>query len=244
MMQIAVFDKLEDWANAGANRVQDIVKGRPTPTLILPTGDTPTPVYAQLIKRYHRGELSFRQVTTFNLDEYLTLGPNHPQGYRYFMQKHFFDAIDIDPQNTHVPDGMAEDPQAACAAYERALTAAGEADLAVLGLGHNGHIGFNEPGSAFTTPTRVVEIEERTRQANARFFDSIREVPTHALTLGIAPIMRSRSVLLLVRGADKAEALRAALEGPVTPEMPASCLQQHPEVLVVADRAAAGLLRR
>ena len=178
-----------------------------------------------------------------NLDEYKGLGPDHDQSYRYFMEHNLFAHVDIDQTRTHVPDGLAADPEAECRRYDALVEGLGGADLQLLGLGHNGHIGFNEPGECFVRETHVVDLTERTIEANARFFASRDEVPRQALTMGIGCIMSARRVLVAVSGADKAEAVRRAFTGPITPAVPASILQLHPDVVLVGDAAALSGLR-
>ncbi|MMZ62350.1 Glucosamine-6-phosphate deaminase 1 [compost metagenome] len=186
--------------------------------------------------------VSFKQASSFNLDEYIGLDEQHPESYRRFMNEKLFNHIDILPENTHVPSGSSSDPEQAAAEYNRLLEQAGQIDLQLLGLGHNGHIGFNEPAEELTGPTHIVKLEERTRQANARYFPSIDEVPTHAITMGIGTILQAKQILLMAKGADKAEVVARALRGPITTQCPASLLQTHPNVVVVLDQAAGGLL--
>lgn len=212
-------------------------------TLGLATGGTPVGMYQELVRRYQTGEISFRNVRTFNLDEYVGLPADHPQSYRSFMRTHLFDHVDVDAENTYIPDGMASDPEAEARRYDRLLTEYGPIDAQVLGIGTNGHIGFNEPGTPFESRTHVIELAQATRESNARFFDSIDEVPRYAITVGIANILEAKAILLLARGANKAEALRRAFTEAPTPSVPASALQRHPNVTVIADREAAeGLL--
>ena len=211
---------------------------RPNCVLGLATGSTPVGTYQQLTAWNQQGDLSFREVRTVNLDEYKGLAPTHDQSYRYFMQTNLFDHIDIDPAATNVPDGLAADPDAECARYDELVASLGYADLQLLGLGRNGHIGFNEPGDRFVKETHVVDLTESTIEANARFFASRDDVPRQALTMGIGCIMAARRVLLVASGEDKAEALYNAFCGPITPACPASILQLHSDVVVVGDKAA------
>ena len=216
---------------------------KPDCVLGLATGSTPVGAYKQLVKWYQQGDLSFAQTRSVNLDEYLGLAPTHDQSYRYFMQQNLFDHIDIVPENTHVLNGLAEDPDAECAAYDRMIQALGGVDLQLLGMGHNGHIAFNEPGDNFGLGTHVVTLSERTIDANQRFFQSRDDVPRRALSMGIKSIMGARRILIVVSGADKAEALCQAVAGPVTSQVPASVLQLHPDVTLVADTAALSRLK-
>lgn len=210
----------------------------PNCVLGLATGSTPVGAYQQLIEWTRAGDLSFKEVRTVNLDEYKGLAPDHDQGYRYFMQKQLFDHVDIVPANTRVPDGLAADSAAECAAYDAYIRSLGGIDLQLLGLGHNGHIGFNEPADAFVKPTHVVDLTERTIDANARFFATRDDVPRQALTMGIGPIMAARKILLIASGEEKAEVVYNVLSGPVTPRCPGSILQLHSNVVLVADEAA------
>ena len=187
---------------------------------------------------YKAGDVSFKEVRSVNLDEYKGLAPTHDQSYRYFMQDNLFNHVDIDPANTNVPNGLAEDAEAECAAYDKLVESLGYADLQLLGIGNNGHIGFNEPDSSFTKATHVVDLTESTISANARFFASANEVPRQALTMGIGCIMAARRILLVANGAGKADALYNTVFGPITPECPASILQLHGDVVIVADEAA------
>ena len=211
---------------------------RPNCVLGLATGSTPVGTYQQLTAWNRQGDLSFREVRTVNLDEYKGLAPTHDQSYRYFMQANLFDHIDIDPAATNVPDGLAADPDAGCARYDQLVASLGYADLQLLGLGRNGHIGFNEPCDRFVKETHVVDLTESTIEANARFFASRDDVPRQALTMGIGCIMAARRILLIASGDDKAEALYNAFCGPITPACPASILQLHGDVVVVGDKAA------
>ena len=211
---------------------------RPNCVLGLATGSTPVGTYQQLTSWNQQGDLSFREVRTVNLDEYKGLAPTHDQSYRYFMQTNLFDHIDIDPAATNVPDGLAADPDAECARYDALVASLGYADLQLLGLGRNGHIGFNEPCDRFVKETHVVDLTESTIEANARFFASRDDVPRQALTMGIGCIMAARRILLIASGDDKAVALYNAFCGPITPACPASILQLHGDVVVVGDKAA------
>ncbi|MBQ5755355.1 MAG: glucosamine-6-phosphate deaminase [Oscillospiraceae bacterium] len=211
---------------------------KPDCVLGLATGSTPIGTYKNLVAWNKAGELSFKEVRSVNLDEYKGLAPTHDQSYRYFMQTNLFDHIDILPENTNVPSGLAEDADAECAAYDKLVEELGYADLQLLGLGHNGHIGFNEPDDCYTKETHVVNLTQSTIDANARFFASADEVPRQALTMGIGCIMAARRVLLIASGPDKADALYNAFCGPITPKCPASILQLHNDVVVVGDKAS------
>ena len=207
-------------------------------------GSTPIGTYKQLIEWYNKGDLSFANVRSVNLDEYKGLSGDHDQSYRYFMQNNLFNHVDIDVANTSVPNGKAEDADAECAAYDAHIRELGGIDLQLLGMGHNGHIGFNEPEEAFELEAHVVDLTENTIQANARFFASKDEVPRRAITMGMAAILQARSVVVVVSGEDKAEIVHKAFFGPITPRVPASLLQLHPNVTVVGDEAAFSVLRK
>lgn len=231
----------EEAAVRAAELYRALLRRKPDAVLGLATGSTPLGLYAQLVALYRAGEISFAQATSFNLDEYVDLPPTHDQSYRYFMEKNLFSQIDLPQARIHVPSGL-DVSEAALAAYDEAIEAAGGIDLQLLGLGGNGHLGFNEPGTPFALGTHVVALTERTRRDNARFFASLDEVPTHAATMGVRTVMHARAILLLAFGRAKAEALAAALTGPVTPDVPASVLQLHPDVTVFCDKEAAALL--
>ncbi|MCI8916925.1 MAG: glucosamine-6-phosphate deaminase [Oscillospiraceae bacterium] len=214
------------------------VVSKPDCVLGLATGSTPVGAYKQLVEWYKQGDLSFAEVRSVNLDEYVGLAPDHDQSYRYFMQTNLFDHVDIRPENTNVPSGLAPDAREECARYEQTVQELGYADLQLLGLGRNGHIGFNEPCDEFPVATHLVDLTESTIEANARFFASAGDVPRQALTMGIGTIMKARKILVVASGADKADAVAKAFFGPITPDMPASILQLHPDVTLVADESA------
>ena len=226
-----------------ANLISAQVILQPDCVLGLATGATPVGLYDQMVEWYRKGDLSFAETRTVNLDEYLGLAPTHRQSYRYFMQKHLFDHIDIKLENTHVLNGLAPDPQAECAAYNRLIRDLGGIDLQLLGMGNNGHIAFNEPSDNFGLETHVVNLSESTIDANQRFFASREEVPRQALSMGIKNIMHARRILVVVGGADKADMVCKAFTGPVTSQVPASVLQLHPDVTLVGDRAALSRLK-
>lgn len=209
----------------------------------LPTGSTPLATYQELIKLHQAGKISFRHVVTFNMDEYVGLGAEHPHSYAYFMQEHFFQHIDIQPQHIHIPNGLAHDLNAECEQYEAAIRHYGGVHLFMGGVGSNGHIAFNEPLSAFDSRTRVTALTELTRQDNSRFFDhDITKVPTHALSVGLGTLLDAEEVLLLVTGDHKARALRAAVEGTIDPSWPISFMRLHERSLLACDRCAASTL--
>ena len=221
-----------------ANIISAQVIMKPECVLGLATGSTPIGVYDQLVEWYKKKDLSFLRVRSVNLDEYRGLSSTHEQSYRYFMQTHLFDRVDIQPENTHVPNGLAADPDAECARYDQVIQDLGGIDLQLLGMGRNGHIGFNEPSDVFVMGTHLVNLTESTIEANKRFFASEADVPRQALTMGIMHIMQAKKILVVVSGEDKADAVYKAFAGPVTPQVPASILQIHPDVVLVGDRAA------
>ncbi|MCI9505658.1 MAG: glucosamine-6-phosphate deaminase [Oscillospiraceae bacterium] len=237
-MKIYVTEDYQSMSRKAANILSAQVILNPTCVLGLATGSSPVGMYKQLIEWYKRGDVDFSEVRTVNLDEYVGLAPDHDQSYRYFMQSNFFDHINIKPENTNLPNGQAADLAAECKRYNQVIHSQGGIDMQLLGMGHNGHIGFNEPGDTFDLETHVVDLTERTIEANARFFATPNEVPRQALTMGIKTIMQARRILVVVSGEDKADAVKAALTGPVTPKVPASILQLHPNVMLVADKAA------
>lgn len=229
-------------ARQAADVIGNLIKHHPNACLILPTGRTPVGLYHELVVRYQAGCLDFSAIRTFNLDEWVGIPPSSPSSYGYFMDQHLFRKVNLRPENCHVPNGLAADLELECAAYEDQIQAAGGVDLALLGIGQNGHIGFNEPGTPVHTCTHVATVAPLTKSTNAYTFGES-PVPDQALTIGIATILASRAIVLLATGADKAEILGRALQGPVSPEVPASILQQHPNVLVISDVAAASGLR-
>lgn len=241
-MKIIVADTYEEMSRLAADEIAAVIAEKPDCVLGLATGTTPIGLYADLVARHERGELSFADVSSYNLDEYRGLPGTHEQSYRYFMQDNLFDHVDIDAARTHVPDGSNPDARAACEAYEQAIEEAGGVDIQLLGLGHNGHIGFNEPCDEFPKETHVVQLTESTIQANSRLFDSIDEVPREAYTMGVGTIMRARRILVVANGEGKAQIVRDAFTGPVTPQVPASVLQFHPDVTVIVDKEAGALL--
>lgn len=228
----------QDMSRKAANIISAQIIMKPDCVLGLATGSTPVGTYRQLIEWYEKGDLDFSRVSTVNLDEYRGLAHTDPQSYYYFMQENLFDHVNIDKTATHVPDGTNPDAADACVKHEQIIKSLGGIDLQLLGLGNNGHIGFNEPGAAFEKETHLVDLAESTIRANARFFASIDEVPKQAYTMGIRTIMQAKKILVVVSGESKADIVSRAFFGPVTPEVPASILQMHPDVTVVCDEAA------
>ncbi|MFC4600162.1 glucosamine-6-phosphate deaminase [Cohnella hongkongensis] len=241
-MNILTFDSDEKLNEAAANIIVGQVQTIPRAVLGLATGGTPVGIYREIVRIYRRDMVSFRNTTTFNLDEYVHLPIDHPESYHSYMNVHLFSHIDLPESQRHIPNGNAADLEAECRRYDEAIELAGQIDLQLLGLGHNGHIGFNEPAHALIKGTHIVELAEQTREANARFFDSIDDVPKQALTMGVGTILKAKKILLVVKGADKADIIRQALQGPITTDVPASLLQTHPNLIVLLDSAAAGKL--
>ena len=237
MFKIIKTKDYDEMSDRAADIVCVIVKEKPNCVLGLATGSSPVGLYQRMIQDHQDNGTSYAAVQTVNLDDYLGLGRNHPESYYSFMQKNLFSGIDIKPENTYLPED-GEDRLGQCKKYEDILNGF-DIDLQLLGIGSNGHIGFNEPGTQFDSKTHVVDLDESTRRDNARFFDSIDEVPTQAITMGIASIMRAKQILIIASGENKAEAVKAMINGPVTTDVPASALQSHPNVTVIVDEAAA-----
>lgn len=231
-MRIIHVDSYDQLSALAADTIAAQVILKPDCLLGLATGSSPLGTYGNLVERCQQGRLDFSQVRTVNLDEYCGLTAENPQSYRYFMNANLFSKVNIDQANTHLPDGSAADMQAECARYEALVESLGWPDLQLLGIGHNGHIGFNEPAGEFPAKVHTVQLAESTIQANSRLFEKIEDVPTMAVTMGIGTIMKARKVLLIA-GADKAEIVEKACHGPVTPEVPASILQLHPDATVI-----------
>lgn len=220
------------------------IREKPDCVLGMSTGSTPIPVYAQLVAMHERGELDFSRVRSFNLDEYVGLGPDHPGSYRRFMQEHLFGKVNIRPENIRVPDGLAKDVPKHCADYEAAIRAAGGIDLQLLGVSRDGHIGFNEPSSSLASRTRIKTITPQTAADNVGPFGSADKVPRHVITMGIGTIMEARRCLMMATGAGKAAVVAQMIEGAITADCPATVLQMHPSCVVVLDDAAAAKLKR
>lgn len=238
MIRIIGADTKEIVGKVAADVVASVIKNKPTAVLGLATGSSPIEMYAELVRKNRNGEISFKAVKSVNLDEYVGLAPDHDQSYAYFMHSNLFDKIDIDPQNTNLPDGLAKDPVQECKRYDAVVSSMGGIDLQVLGIGLNGHIGFNEPSDEFTEGTGLVDLTPSTIDANSRFFADRSLVPTQAFSMGVGQIMSARRILLIATGTAKAEILEAALFGEITPRVPASILQKAKDVVVCADKAA------
>lgn len=237
-MRIIKAKNYHDMSRKVANILSAHIILKPNSVLGLATGSTVIETYNQLIDWYQKGDLDFSMISTVNLDEYVGLNSDDKQSYRYYMNHHLFDHINICKKHTFLPNGITADVEKECHNYEEIIRNLGGVDVQLLGLGHNGHIGFNEPNKAFEQITHCVTLEENTRMANARFFDRMEQVPTHAITMGIKTIMQAKQIVLAVSGTDKADILNKVLSGPITPHVPGSILQMHPNVIVVADEAA------
>ena len=242
-MKIIKAKDYNDMSRKAANIIAAQVIMKPDCVLGLATGSTPIGTYARLVEQYEQGDLDFSGVTTVNLDEYKGLNRENDQSYYYFMHDHLFSKVNIDLKRTFLPDGMEPDAQKACQDYDRVIAAAGGVDIQLLGLGHNGHIGFNEPGEVFKAQTHCVDLTESTIAANNRFFASEEEVPRQAYTMGIKTIMQAKKILMVVSGADKAGIVKEAFFGAITPKVQASVLQLHKDVILVADEAALSEVR-
>lgn len=237
-MRIYVTENYQEMSRQAANILSAQIILKPDCVLGLATGSSPIGTYDQLVEWYKKGDLDFSEVKTVNLDEYKGLTKDNDQSYYYFMHHHLFDRVNINLDNTNVPDGTEPDSDKECARYEELIRSMGGVDIQLLGIGHNGHIGFNEPDSVFAKTTHCVDLTESTIEANKRFFASVDDVPRQAYTMGIGTIMKVKKILLIVSGEDKAEILAKAFYGPITPEVPASILQLHDDVILVADKAA------
>lgn len=238
-MNILTFDSDDKLNEAAANIIIGQIQTTPRAVLGLATGGTPVGIYQEIVREFQRGMFSFRSVTTFNLDEYVSLPVDHHESYHSYMRRHLFGHIDLPFSQIHIPDGNAPDLDEECRRYDELIDNAGQIDLQLLGLGHNGHIGFNEPAHALIRGTHVVDLAEATREANARYFATIEDVPKQALTMGVGTILKAKKILLVVKGDDKADIVQRALKGSITTDCPASLLQTHPNLIVLLDTAAA-----
>lgn len=242
-MLVTVLESYEEMSKMAAQRVASLIHRKPNCVLGLATGSTPLGLYNELIRMHKNEGLDFSKVTTFNLDEYIGLPPSHDQSYHYFMNENLFQHINIDSRFIHVPHGMAEDIEAHCIWYEEQIVHCGGIDLQVLGIGSNGHIAFNEPGSSLGSRTRIKTLTQSTIEDNARFFDTIEEVPTQAITMGIGTIMDAGELVLLANKESKADAIQKTVEGPITAQVPATIVQLHPKAFIYVDKAAASQLK-
>lgn len=242
-MEVVILPGSKQIGRLAADAIEALIRRKPTAVLGLATGSTPLPVYDELAVRHERDGLDFSRAHGFALDEYVGLPAGHPQSYREVLRREFTNRVNIAPENVHAPDGTAADLRAACQAYEDTMAGLDGVDLQILGIGTDGHIGFNEPGSSFASRTRIKTLLEQSRRDNARFFTSLADVPHHVVTQGLGTIMAAQHVVLLATGAQKAQAVRDFVEGPVAAICPASILQFHPHATVLIDEAAASSLR-
>ena len=242
-MQVFVYKQYEEMSKTAAQDVADVLNAKPNAVLGMATGSTPLGVYLELVKMHQRGEIDFSHVTTFNLDEYVGLPITHAQSYHRFMHENFFRHVNIPPQNIHIPSGTTTNYRAFCDWYERRIVDCGGIDLQIVGIGSDGHIAFNEPGSSLSSRTRLKTLAKQTIDDNARFFDRPDDVPIYAITMGVGTIMEARQILMLANGVKKADAVAAAVEGPVTAMITASALQMHPNTKAFLDEAAASKLK-
>jgi glucosamine-6-phosphate deaminase len=243
-MEVIIKENYEEISKEAAEIIRDAIHLKPNLVLGLATGSTPIGTYKELIQMHEAGELDFSKVVTFNLDEYVGLPSTHDQSYHYFMHENLFNHINTNPANVHVPSGVVEDFDRYCQWYEDEIAKAGGIDLQVLGIGSDGHIGFNEPGSSLASRTRIVTLTEETIKDNSRFFESMDDVPKFAITMGVGTIMEAGLCLLLANGEKKADPVEALVEGPITSQVTASALQMHPNAPVIIDEAAASKLKR
>ncbi|MBU8880359.1 glucosamine-6-phosphate deaminase [Bacillus sp. FJAT-29790] len=239
-MNIIKVKSYQDMSKKAAEFIIEKVRRTPSITLGLATGGTPVGMYSQLIEDHKENLTSYKDVSTFNLDEYIGLSGDNPNSYRYYMNDQLFNHIDVQKSKTNIPRGEVEDLQKECADYENLITENGGVDLQILGIGSNGHIGFNEPGTSFDSQTHIIDLAPSTREENARFFDRLEEVPSQAITMGIETIMKSKEILLLISGEQKRKALFQLLNGEISESFPASVLRKHPCVTIIADEEAIG----
>ncbi|ATD53910.1 glucosamine-6-phosphate deaminase [Clostridium chauvoei] len=243
-MKLIVTKNYDELSKVAAKEMADIIKNNPKAVLGLATGGSPIGMYKELIRMNKEGQVDFSQITTVNLDEYVGLSGEHNQSYRYFMNENLFNHININKENTFVPNGLAEDIEKECIDYDQKIAELGGTDVQLLGIGNNGHIAFNEPDNFLVAGTHLTGLTQNTIEANARFFDSIDEVPKTALTMGLGGIMKSRKIIVIASGAGKAEAVKEMLSGKIKTNMPASMLQMHKDVVLIVDEDAASLINR
>jgi glucosamine-6-phosphate deaminase len=237
-----VVNDYHEMSKKAANMVASQVVLKPDSIIGLATGETPLGMYDELVKMYNAGIVDFNEVSTFNLDEYCGISKDNPQSYHYYMTKNLFSHVNISSNRINIPDGMAEDIEKECIEYDKKIKNAGEIDIQILGIGRNGHIGFNEPDIKFESKTHLVNLDEDTIIANSRFFDSIDEVPTKAISMGIKNIMHAKKIVLLANGIEKASAIYKTIKGKITPEVPASILQLHRDVVIMVNKEAASMI--
>ena len=242
-MRIIVCENYEEVSKKAAQMILSQVTLKPNSVLGLATGSTPIGMYENLVSLNKKGDIDFSEVRTFNLDEYYNLPKENDQSYHYFMYKNLFDHININPENIHIPNGMTDDVDAECERYDELIKEAGGVDIQVLGIGNNAHIGFNEPTINFEKGTHLVQLEDSTIEANSRFFDNIEDVPKKAIKMGVGSIFKSKKIMLVATGENKAEAIYNTVYGKVVPEVPASILQFHSDIVLILDKEAAKFLK-
>ncbi|MDO5027925.1 MAG: glucosamine-6-phosphate deaminase [Bacillota bacterium] len=238
-MKVIVVKNYEELSQMAADLVAQEMQAKDEIVLGLATGSTPEGMYSILVKMYQEGKLDFSKVKSFNLDDYLGLEEDNDQSYRYFMNKHLFSKVNIKRENTFVPPAMTKDPEKSGLEYDQKILEAGGIDLQILGIGINGHIGFNEPGPAFVGPTHKIDLSEETIKANSRFFEKIEDVPKQAITMGMKSILNARKIILIANGQSKADAIYKTIKGPISPEVPSSILQLHQNLTIIIDEEAA-----
>ncbi len=241
-MLVNIKKNYDEVSKEAANMVADLIRRKPNCVLGFATGGTPLGLYKELIRMHKEEGLDFSKVTTFNLDEYVSLPPEHPQSYHYFMWENLFKYVNVDPRYVHIPQGMAKDIEEFCEWYEERIEYYDGIDLQILGIGANGHIAFNEPGSSLGSRTRIKTLQKETRWDNKRFFESHEQVPNQAITMGVGTIMDSKTLLLLASGKSKADAIKATVEGPITALYPATIVQMHRKAFIICDEGAASSL--
>ena len=241
-MLVTIKKNYDEVSKEAANMVADLIRRKPNCVLGFATGGTPLGLYKELIRMHREEGLDFSKVTTFNLDEYVSLPPEHPQSYHYFMWENLFKYVNVDPRYVHIPQGMAKDIEEFCEWYEERIEYYDGIDLQILGIGANGHIAFNEPGSSLGSRTRIKTLQKETRWDNKRFFESHEQVPNQAITMGVGTIMDSKTLLLLASGKSKADAIKATVEGPITALYPATIVQMHRKAFIICDEGAASSL--
>lgn len=239
-MKVIKVKDYDELSYQAASYFLEKIKNNPNIVLGLATGSSPIGMYQLLIKDHQENGTSYQHIVTFNLDEYIGLDGENESSYQYFMNEQLFDHIDINRANVHIPNGKAEDSEKECEFFEQKIKDYGGIDLQLLGIGSNGHIGFNEPGTSFQSRTHVIELTEKTRIDNSRFFEKFEDVPTHAITMGIGTIMESKEIVLIASGEGKRETIKQLLTGPISEDFPASCLHEHPNVTIIVDEAALG----
>lgn len=243
-MKVIIKENYDELSKETAKIIKEAILTKPNLVLGLATGSTPIGMYQELIQMYEKGTLDFSKITTFNLDEYFDISTDHPQSYHYYMRKNLFDETNINPKNIYIPDGTTKNVKAFCRDYERAIQETGGIDLQILGIGSDGHIGFNEPGTSLNSRTHLTKLAESTIEDNSRFFEKKEDVPKSAITMGVQTIFEAKKIILLASGEKKAEAIAKTLEGPITPQITASVLQQHPNVIFILDKKAASKLKK